>query len=775
MNWRNIRLIYMREIRDQLRDRRTLFMIAVLPLLLYPLLGMSVFQLSQFLRTTEPRVVVVGSEPLSEQRGLPRLFEEGHFAADLFDDPADAQRIAVEYSPLPLADSTAQPVAPKLSALEAAQRQLEAGTAEVVLLFPPDFGRRLAELRAAVRSGVPREPAAGPADRPKMPAPSDIPEPELLYNSTREKSRVANAQVEQILNTWISQIVRENLLASRVPANIAKPFVLRPRDIAPHSEQQGRLWSKILPFVLFVWALTGAFYPAVDLCAGEKERGTLETLLSSPALRGEIVWGKLLTVMTFSAATALLNLVSLGLTARYIITQLRMLPVGDMTAGLDMPPVSAAIWLVLALIPMSALFSALCLASAAFARSSKEGQYYLMPLLLVTMPLMMLPMAPGAELNLGNSLIPVTGVVLLLKSLVQGSYAEVLRYIVPVCLVTGACCHLAIRWAIYQFNQETVLFRESERFDLRRWVVHLVRDRQPTPSLAEVFFGIAVIYVIQFFTGLAVSAHMPDEPGFSFLAQVVFISAVVCIAMPALLMTLILTGSPRKTLLLDQSPRLAACAAAVLLAAVLHPVGKQLGTWIVKLYPVHSDSLIMFSKMFESAPSLWITLLLMAVLPAVCEELAFRGFLLSGLRHLGNKWWAIGLSAVFFGFTHTIVQQSLAATVVGLVLGYIAVQTGSLIPCVLFHMTYNSLMIVAARWPEFVDRWPELDVLVQQAGPNETNYPWYIVALCAIFAAALLNWFHRLPYLATKEERLTDARARQSQQPLVGGVSGSAE
>ena len=85
--------------------------------------------------------------------------------------------------------------------------------------------------------------------------------------------------------TWKSQIIRENLLASRVPANVAKPFELQPHDVAEQRQQQALMWSKILPFVLFIWALTGAFYPAVDLCAGEKERGTLETLLSSPALR----------------------------------------------------------------------------------------------------------------------------------------------------------------------------------------------------------------------------------------------------------------------------------------------------------------------------------------------------------------------------------------------------------------------------------------------------------------------------------------------------------
>ena len=78
------------------------------------------------------------------------------------------------------------------------------------------------------------------------------------------------------------------------------------------------------------------------------------------------------------------------------------------------------LWLLMALLPIVALFSALSLALAAFARSTKEGQYYLMPLLLVTMPLVVLPMAPGVELNLGNSLIPVTGVVLLLRRLLEG-------------------------------------------------------------------------------------------------------------------------------------------------------------------------------------------------------------------------------------------------------------------------------------------------------------------------------------------------------------------
>ena len=79
-------------------------------------------------------------------------------------------------------------------------------------------------------------------------------------------------------------------------------------------------------------------------------------------------------------------------------------------------------WLLMALLPLAALFSALSLACATMARSSKEGQYYLMPLLLVTMPLAMIPVLPGTEISLGASLVPVTGVMFLLRALMEGDY-----------------------------------------------------------------------------------------------------------------------------------------------------------------------------------------------------------------------------------------------------------------------------------------------------------------------------------------------------------------
>jgi sodium transport system permease protein len=333
-----------------------------------------------------------------------------------------------------------------------------------------------------------------------------------------------------------------------------------------------------------------------------------------------------------------------------------------------------------------------------------------------------------------------------------------------VSVVTLVCCHLAIRWAAYQFNQESVLFRESERFDLRQWIVHLVRDRKDTPSLAEAFFCVALIYLLQFFTQLAVSANTPTNPDFRFFSLLIFISQVVCVLLPALLMTVLFTERPLKTLLLDRVPNPVACVMAVLLAMLLHPVGVQLVHGIRELYPISEEALADLAgltRLIESAPYPWLPYLLMAALPAVCEELAFRGFVLSGLRHLGSKRWAIGLTAVFFGIAHGVIQQSLAATAVGVVIGFVAVQTGSLIPCVLFHLSYNALMFGSMLWlVEATSDWPTWAVPFHQPEPSEIEivYKWPVVAVCGLAALGVLSWFYRLPSQPTREEQISEAR-----------------
>jgi sodium transport system permease protein len=748
MSLGNVKLILLREIRDQLRDRRTLFVVLVLPMLLYPLLGMSFIQVQQFLKEKPSRVLVIGARNLAEE---PPLIEGRRFAPDLFSQPEHADLLELEFArDEPSGDK------PAPDAYELGWRAVEEGRYDAALVIRSDFGEQIESFRTALRDRT--TVAASNGDAPGI---------DILRIERKEKSAVAGRRIESILARWQEKVIRRNLEAAGVPAVAVQPFKLDfAKPVDPTVYQGAGVWSRVLPLLLVIWSLTGAFYPAVDLCAGEKERGTLETLLSSPAERSEIVLGKLLTVMLFSMVTAVLNLVSIGATGWVVSPYLQ---------GLTPPPPVAAAWLAAGLLPMSALFGALCLAMAALARSSKEGQYYLVPLLLITLPLTVLPMSPSVELNLGNALVPVTGAVLLLRTLLEGNYA-IAAELAPVVLgVTLLACYLAIRWAVDQFNSESVLFREGERFGLGVWLKHLRRDREPTPTVGAAVTCAVLILVALFF--VRSSARQPESFVEFALASVTM--QVALVAAPALILAWFLTRSMRRTLLIKGPTSWWALPNVLLLAVAIHPVFEALRTAVTRLYPViQHDKLQRLGNILSEA-SAWELLLVMALTPAICEELFFRGFVLSGLRHVGHKWRAIVYTAVFFGLAHVVVQQQLITVLIGVVIGFVAVQTGSLLPCILLHLAHNALLMLRlAHWQAisgFLDdgmaRWPWLAKLVARDAEAGYVFRWPVLLLSGLVALYVLLWFAKLKYEKTPEEQLQEAidrTAREDEQELLG-------
>jgi sodium transport system permease protein len=200
--------------------------------------------------------------------------------------------------------------------------------------------------------------------------------------------------------------------------------------------------------------------------------------------------------------------------------------------------------------------------------------------------------------------------------------------------------------------------------------------------------------------------------------------------------------------------------AAALLAVVLHPAVKALDVAVKQLYPFNEDvtpALETLQQMLTTAP-FWGLVLVIALLPAVCEELAFRGFILSGFRHLGHPWRAIILSAVFFGVTHGILQQSLITCLVGVVIAFVAVHCGSIWPGMVFHFLHNTLAVAMSRLtPAALDRWPLLGIVMSSAEEGRHAYHWPMVIGGTVAAALLLAWFARLPYAKSPEEKLQDA------------------
>ncbi len=735
MNWSNVKLIIMREVRDQLRDRRTLFTIAVLPLLLYPLLGMAFLQVAQFMHAQPVNIWVVGTNNLPAE---PPLMIDGKFAPD-FCPPHEAKLLTLHVDP----DLPPNVDADRFAALAA--DKIQGGEYAAVVFFPPRFATALMDSIAQQRQPPGEQQATDPAAK-RVTKSSD---PRIVVDVSLDRSRIAYDRVQRVLGNWRRAIIRDYLVKHNLSPGIVNPFEMHEVDISEELGRRAAIWSKILPFIVLIWALTGAFYPAVDLCAGEKERGTLETLLSSPAERAEIVWGKLVTIMMFSMATAVLNLASMGVTGAAIIyLQPNQIPIGP-------PPVMSIGWLLLVMIPVCGLFSALALAIAAFARSTKEGQYYLMPLLLISLPLMILPMLPSAELNLGTSLIPITGVMLLLRALIEGQFTQAAIFAPPVMFVTLGGCLLAIRWAIDQFNNESVLFRESEQWSIGLWIKQVIRERGATPTFAQAITCGVVLLLIRFFAGVA--AKPPES--WSQFAMLQSLTLIGLVALPAVLMAFMFTRNPRRTLLV-RMPRPVAVVAAGLLALSIHPLAMWLSDAIQRLYPIQDEvhqQLVQIQQMIAQAPSIWHILALMALLPAICEELAFRGFILSGLRHMGHKWSAIALSSVFFGLTHGILQQSISATLIGIVIGFLAVQTGSLLPGIAFHVVYNSLsLLVGLRVVTMYADTPWLHGLFVMNGDHiYYQPPWMIGG--TLVALAVWWWFQRLPYARTKEETLREA------------------
>jgi len=705
MNWYHVQLIFRREMMDQLRDRRTLFTITILPLLLYPLLGMLMMQVAQFYRQNPSRVCVIGLDNWPKE--LPLLDQQGKLVLNTL--PGEVQRMlefqlvdwpegilgqekadgaSIDREASVLSTGTENPGQPD-AVQEYARKLLHSSPFDAVLVIDPSFRNKLRET-ALTAAAVSSESQSG--TNSTAPASTGSGEQGLLIltNTVRDQSSIAQARVSHVVDRWWDQWRMQALVRAGLPATLSSPLPLGLIDTSPPAVRQAVRWSKILPFVLLVWALTGAFYPAVDLCAGEKERGTLETLLSSPARRREIVWGKLLTINVFSIASALLNLMSMQLTTGMVVKSLAASGSANIAEALGPVPVHALGWLMLLLIPMSAFFSALALAVAALAKSTKEGQYYLMPLLLITLPLVGLPMIPSMEMNLGTSLIPVSGAVFLVRSLIEGRVAEAMVHLPAVVLVTGFCCWLATRWAIRQFENESVMFHDGGRWDLRIWLHHLWRDRQDTaqPSVA-LLCGVLILvgrFFLQFFMGGTTSI----------LATTVLVQ-VGLILTPCVIMAVLLTRSPRRAMRIHRT-QWTHLAAAGLIGFALHPTYQALGRAILEIFPIGSETLLIL-KHFEARilkQELWVILVTLALLPAVCEELAFRGFIFGGLLRKQGVLRAIVVSSLLFGFTHAVLQQSITASLMGLVLGLIAWRTGGVFCTIVVHAINNSLSLMMA-------------------------------------------------------------------------------
>lgn len=279
----------------------------------------------------------------------------------------------------------------------------------------------------------------------------------LYHNGAKVFSRakqIIRRSQQQLVNQWQSAQLAEQGLTEQEQTHWLKPVELSDVSVADERETVGSTLGGFLPYLVLVVALSGAMYPAIDVGAGEKERGTLETLLMSPMAPEQLIMGKV-AVVAFSAFVAgLLTLFSLsvwssvaafGLNIEFVEKALQSFTVLDL--GI----------LLLLIMPVALIFGGMMTAISFYARSFKEAQNYMgLAYTLPFIPLMVASM-PGIEMSWGWAMVPLSNVAIAIKELAKGtlSWQYLLVIWANAALVATLLTQLCVRWC----KKEQVLFR----------------------------------------------------------------------------------------------------------------------------------------------------------------------------------------------------------------------------------------------------------------------------------------------------------------------------
>jgi sodium transport system permease protein len=393
--FRNIKLVYKKEILDIIRDRRTIISMIIIPILIFPIItiGFSALMLSVMTKTKSElqKVVVVNGEAAP---GLTEAIKASGKLQIVMTDSVEAAILREEI--------------------------------DAAVVIPPDFQTKL---KAYDTISVP-----------------------ILFDETESKSEFASQKLRNILSDYRKGIIESRLVDRGMEITLAEPFQVKTQNIASKEKMGSYVLSLILPYLILILSLTGAMYTAMDLTAGEKERGTMETILTSPIPRWQLATGKLLTILTTSIVATILSIISLTASMAYSVST-----GGAMGANmaLHVTPTTVIV-IALMMIPTATLFSAILMAISLAARTYKEAQSYVSPFMMVVIMPAMVSFIPGIELGPLLALIPFVNVSLCIKEALMGNFNPLI--ILLIFASTAIYAGIAIFVAHRLFERESILF-----------------------------------------------------------------------------------------------------------------------------------------------------------------------------------------------------------------------------------------------------------------------------------------------------------------------------
>ena len=281
---------------------------------------------------------------------------------------------------------------------------------------------------------------------------------QFYYNNASVTSRVRN-RAGKVIREFGERYRSERLAGLGLDTPQKQEHLLNPITIEEHNtadmrEVIGERVGGMLPYLFIIFCFMGAMYPAIDLGAGEKERGTLETLLLAPIRRYQIVLGKFFVIFTTGVTAALLCLTSFGV----MLASKGQEITGELGEVIASVSVVDLVLIAAMLIPAAAMFAALLLSVSIYAKSFKEASAYCGPLNFLVIVPAFIAMLPMVKLDWYWAMVPITNISLAIKELIKGTmnYEMLIAILGSSVVIAGALLFFCTRW----FEREAVLFRQ---------------------------------------------------------------------------------------------------------------------------------------------------------------------------------------------------------------------------------------------------------------------------------------------------------------------------
>jgi len=405
MRWSVIKTIFLKELKEVLRDKRTVFLVILMPFFLYPFM-----------------FTIIGKVTSSQEKKI------------------NAEKVTVLVN-------DAVKTSPIYSILE---------QDETLVIKAQDFTQESLDTMGNT-IGLKVLNDATTALNNIQPV-----QVEIYANSTKDvlesRSKKIKSQIEQLNQSIISQRLSERELSN----DFLIPMKVNSIDLAPPAAQMGKLIGRFIPMILIFFIFTGIIYIAIDITAGEKERRTLQTLFVSPIKVPEIIGGKFLAVFTVGVVSALMNLLSLIFA---VFLQAKIMGAGEGLSSISFSVGTQGwFWLIVLILLSTVFIGGLTLAVVVLANSYKESQSYVTPLMMLILLPAIFASQPGMELTTTTALIPVVNIFLAMGEIFIGDFNVGLNALVSLMALIYAA--LALLFASFIFGNENVV--TGQKVDLKK-------------------------------------------------------------------------------------------------------------------------------------------------------------------------------------------------------------------------------------------------------------------------------------------------------------------